>query len=138
IHSKGGQMLMTNDNHLSKDNPRYQARLQAQHGLVLSLATWPLGIAIGIFCALPFAQAMEGFPLAIMPAGISTVLICLGTGLYLLALVQGVLNLAEGFWNLRHSLQEISAEERVIWQTALTGLLIVGIGMGFCIAFLIM
>ena len=129
---------MTTNDQLSKDDPRYQARLNAQHGIILGVATLPLSIIMGFFFALPFAQTTEGFPLAIIPVGVSTVLIFLGVGLYVLALAQGLLPLVEQFWNLRSSIEEISVKDRLTWQTALAGLLFLGLGVGFGICFLSM
>ena len=63
-------------------------------------------------------------------------LILLGAGLYLLALTQGLLLVVEGFWNLRHSLKEISSTERVTWHIGRAGVLLLGIGFGFGMCFL--
>ena len=128
---------MTINEQLSPDDPRYQARLQAQHTVVLAIGLLPLGIVLGVFAAFPFAQMTKGFPLAVVPTGVSSVLVCLGIGLYLLALTQGFLLIVEGFWNLRHSFNEISGTQRLTWRTALAGALLLGLGVGFALCFLV-
>ena len=122
---------------LSPDDPRYQARLQAQHRVVLAIGVLPLGILIGLLVAVPLAQMTKGFPFAIIPTGISMVLVFLGIGLYVLALMQGFLLIVEGFWNLRHSFNEISSTEKLIWRIALTGVSVLGLGVGFGLCFLV-
>lgn len=128
---------MTINEQLSPDDPRYQARLQAQHTVVLAIGLLPLGIVLGVFAAFPLAQMTKGFPLALIPTGICSVLVCLGIGLYLLALTQGFLPIVEGFWNLRHSFNEISGTQKLTWRTALVGMLLLGLGVGFTLCFLV-
>lgn len=129
---------MTTNEHLSTDDPRYEARLRAQYSIIFGIGLLPLGIVLGLLAAYPFAQMTSGFPLAIIPTGVSSVLILLGAGLYLLALTQGLLLVVEGFWNLRHSLKEISSTERVTWHIGRAGVLLLGIGVGFGMCFLVM
>ena len=129
---------MTINEQLSTDDPRYEARLRAQYGVILGIGLLPLGIVLGVLAAYPLAQMTSGFPLAIIPTGVSSVLILLGAGLYLLALTQGLLLVVEGFWNLRHSLKEISSTQRLTWRIGLTGVLLLGIGFGFGMCFLVM
>lgn len=126
---------MTTNEHLSTDDPRYEARLRAQYSIILAVGLLPLGIVLGLLAAYPFAQMTNGFPLAIFPAGVSSVLILFGAGLYLLALTQDLLLVVEGFWNLRHSVKEISSTEKLTWRTGLAGVLLLGIGLGFGMCF---
>ncbi len=128
---------MVSNEQLSTDDPRYEARLRAQYGVVLGIGLLPLGIILGILVAYPLAQMTSGFPLAIFPTGVSSVLVLLGAGLYLLALTQDLLLVVEGFWNLRHSVKEISGAQRVTWNIGRVGVLLLGIGFGFGLGFLV-
>lgn len=122
---------------LSTDDPRYQARLKAQYSVILGIGLLPLGMVLGLLAAYPLAAMTRGFPLAIFPTGVSSVLILLGIGLYVLALTQDFLLVVEGFWNLRHSLTEISSIQRLTLRIGLAGVLLLGIGFGFGLCFLV-
>lgn len=123
---------------VTPDDPRYEARLRAQHGLVLGAGALPAGVGGGFFFALPLAQAIAGFPRAVIPFGLASVLVSLGIGLLVLAGIQGVHRLVPRFWQLRQSLEELSTDQRIAWYTALAGISFIGAGLGFAGAFFLM
>lgn len=133
MHQSGGTY-----EEVTPDDPRYEARLRAQHGLVLGAGALPAGAGGGFFFALPFAQGIVGFPRALVPFGLASVLVSLGVGLLLLAAIQGVHRLVPRFWQLRQSLEELSTDQRIAWYTALAGLGFIGAGLGFAGAFFVM
>ncbi len=122
---------------IATDDPRYQARLDSQHRLALSPGLFVAGLIGGTFLALPASTRTDGFPLAVIPAGITIVFIFLGIGLLVLAVAQGVLRLIPAFWRLRTSLEELPTDQRITWQLVEGGLLILGFGVGVVLSFLL-
>jgi hypothetical protein len=123
---------------LSPDDPRYSNRLASQHRIAFAPLMVLAAMAGGLFFGLPFASDPEviGFPLSIMPAGVVSVLLSLGFGLALLALVQGAWRLIPAFWSLRTSLEELPESQRLLWMTLELGGIILWFGVGFALAFL--
>jgi hypothetical protein len=126
--------METPPNRLPKDHPMYEARLRAQHGLVLGLGALPGGIVGGLLLGVPLAQQIEGFPLSILTTGVLSVLVFLALGLLVLAAAQGLLRLVRGFWTLEHAMEEISEEKRIAWYTAIVGLFFLGLALGYSLA----
>ena len=122
---------------LPKEHPAYEARLRAQHGMVLSLGALPAGLLGGLILGVPLAQRVEGLPLSLGTTGILSVLLILGLGLMALGLLQGAARLAQGFWQMEHGMDEISGEKRLAWYTAVTGLFFLSLGLGFSLAYLV-
>lgn len=120
------------------DDPLYEARLRAQHGLLLALGQLPAGLATGLFLGAPIALAIEGFPTSIVTTGVISVLLLLGLGLLALGVAQGALRLVGGFWQLRHALHELREEQRIAWFTALAGLFLVGLALGYALVLLLL
>jgi hypothetical protein len=122
---------------LSPDDPRYQQRLDSQHRLFLAPGLLVVGAVTGGFLALPFAVRTDGVPLSIIPAGVASVLVSLGIGFIILGLVQGVARLLPAFWQLHSSIDELPMEQRISWYLVEFGLLLLGVGAGFGLCFLI-
>jgi hypothetical protein len=115
----------------------YEARLRAQHGMVLGLGALPGGIVGGLVLGFPVAQAIAGLPVTLLTAGPLSVLVLLGLGLLALAAAQGVPRLARGFWTMQHAMEELSTDQRIVWYTAVAGLLFLGLGLGYGLALLL-
>ncbi len=122
---------------VTKDDPRYQTRLNSQHRLAFAPGLVLGGAITGAFLALPVAVRESGFPLISLPAGVVSVLLLIGLGFMGLALIQGVWRLLPAFWSLHTSLDELPDSQRILWQTLEIGLGITGFGLGVASAFLL-